>query len=117
MPTKDDCRAHRLQAQWAEVDHNADRLAIGVAILARAAAAPETPSEGKVLSPNVLSQAQCRVMMMPFIWSCRNKQKLYMHACVWMVMDVMDRMTRTASLSASHSSPGLPPHHRQRARC
>jgi hypothetical protein len=34
------------------------------------------------------------------------------HAClsICMVMPVMlDRITRTASLSASHSSPGLPP--------
>jgi hypothetical protein len=39
---------------------------------------------------------------------------------VWMVMSVMfDRMTQTASLSASHSSPGLPARQRprQRARC
>ena len=46
-------------------------------------------------------------------------QKLYMHAC--MVIPVMlDRMTRTAWLSASHyASPGLPPRRRlqQRARC
>jgi hypothetical protein len=30
---------------------------------------------------------------------------------------MVDRVTRTASLSASHSSPGLSPHHRQGARC
>ena len=48
MPTKDDCRAHRMQAQWTEVDHNADRLAVGAGLLARAAAAPETPSKGQV---------------------------------------------------------------------
>jgi hypothetical protein len=36
---------------------------------------------------------------------------------VWLMPVMVDRMTRTASLSASHSSPGLPPHHRQRARC
>jgi hypothetical protein len=55
---------------------DADHLAVSVALLARAAAAPETPSEGQVLSPTVLP-----------------------HACVWMmVMAVMlDRMTRTAS--------------------
>jgi hypothetical protein len=35
----------------------------------------------------------------------------------WLMPVVVDRMTRTAWLSASHSSPGLPPHHRQRARC
>ena len=58
MPTKDACRAHRLQAQWAEVENNADRLAIGAALLARAAAAPETPSKGQVLSPTVSPQAQ-----------------------------------------------------------
>ncbi len=48
MPTKNDCRAHRMQAQWTEVDHNADRLAVGAGLLARAAAAPETPSKGQV---------------------------------------------------------------------
>jgi hypothetical protein len=45
-------------------------------------------------------------------------KKLHMHAC--MVMPVMvDRMTRNASQSASHSLPGLPPRQRprQRARC
>ena len=36
---------------------DADRLAVSVALLARAAGAPETPSEGKVLSPTVLPQA------------------------------------------------------------
>ena len=60
---------------------DADRLAVSVALLARAAAAPETPSEGQVLSPTVLP-----------------------HACVWMVVMavILDRVTRTASLSASH---------------
>ena len=47
-PPKDDRHAHRLQAQWAEVDQNADRLAVCAALLARAAAAPETRSKGKV---------------------------------------------------------------------
>jgi hypothetical protein len=56
-----------------------------------------------VLSSTVLPQAQ-------------RVQKLYMHA--YMVMPLMvARMTRTASLSTSHSSRGLPPHHRQGARC
>ena len=104
MPTKDDCRAHRLQAQCAEVDHNADRLAVSVALLARAATAPGTPSERQVLSPTVLLHAQCRV------------QKLYMHACMVMPV-ILDRVTRTASLPASHSLLRLPPHHRQGARC
>ena len=36
---------------------------------------------------------------------------------VWLMSVVVDRITWTAWLSASHSSPGLPPHHRQRARC
>ena len=63
---------------------------------------PETLSEGQVLAPTFPPQAQ-------------RVQKLYVHAC--MVMPLMlDRMTRTASLSLSHSSPGLPPHHRKRAR-
>ena len=59
-----------------------------------------------MLSPTGLPQAKCRV------------QSLYMHVC--MVMPLMvDRIMRTAWLSASHSSPGLPPHRRprQRARC
>ena len=76
-----------------------DRLAVGVALLARAAAVPETLSEGQVLAPTFPPQAQ-------------RVQKLYVHAC--MVMPLMlDRMTRAASLLASHSSPGnlwwLPP--------
>ena len=37
---------------------DAARLAVSVALLARAAAAPETLSEGQVLSPTVPSQAQ-----------------------------------------------------------
>jgi hypothetical protein len=74
------------------------RRHVSVALLARAAGAPETPSEGQVLSPSVCVQ------------------KLYMHACVVMA-EILDRMTRTASLSASHSSPELPAHHRKRARC
>ncbi len=49
---------------------NENRLAVGVALLARAAGAPETPSEGQVLSPTVPPQALCR------------EQKLYMHACM-----------------------------------
>ena len=36
---------------------DADRLAVSVALLARAAGAPETPLEGKVLSATVLPQA------------------------------------------------------------
>ena len=40
---------------------DADRLAVGVALLARAAAAPETLSEGQVLSATGLPQALCRV--------------------------------------------------------
>jgi hypothetical protein len=36
---------------------------------------------------------------------------------VWLMAVMVDRVTRTASLSASHSSPGLPAHHRQGARC
>jgi hypothetical protein len=35
----------------------------------------------------------------------------------WLMPLMLDRMTRTALLLASHSSPGLPPHHRKRARC
>jgi hypothetical protein len=69
-----------------------------VALLARAAAAPKTSSDGQVLSPTVCKQ-NCTCML------------------VWLMPVVVDRMTRTASLSASHSSPGLPPHHRKRARC
>ena len=78
---------------------NANRLAVSVALLARAAGAPETPSEGQVLSPTVLQHAQCRVqnrMVMPVI---------------------LNRRMWTALLSASHCSPGLPLHYRQRARC
>jgi hypothetical protein len=37
---------------------DADRLAVGVALLARAAGAPETTSEGQVLSLTAPSQAQ-----------------------------------------------------------
>jgi hypothetical protein len=37
---------------------------------------------------------------------------------VWMVIPViLNRMTRTALLSASHCSPGLPLHYRKRERC
>jgi hypothetical protein len=102
------CRVQKLYMHACMVDacdvgqDNANRLAVSVALLARAAGAPETPSEGQVLSPTVLPQAQRRV------------KKPY--ACMVMPV-VVDRMTRTASLSASHSSPGLPPHHPQGARC
>jgi hypothetical protein len=107
-----------------------------------------------VLSPTVLQHAQCRVqnrMVMPVIlnrrmWTallsashcspglplhyrqrarcclrllCRTLRVCRNCTCmlVWLMPVVVDRMTRTAWLSASHSSQGLPPHHRQGARC
>ena len=51
---------------------DAGRLAVGVALLARVAAAP--PQKGQVLSPTGLPQAQ-------------RVQKLYMHACM---VDALD---------------------------
>ena len=81
-----------------------DRLAVGVALLARAAAAP--PQKGQVLSPTVSRRLS----------ECRN-----VHACLYDSCPdhLVHRMTPTASLWASHSSPGLPPRQRrpQRVRC
>ena len=64
----------------------------------------ERSSQGLPLLQKLRQRARCCVRL----FGPKLSVKLYMHCCT--VMTVMaDRMTRTASLSASHSSPGLPP--------
>ncbi len=77
---------------------DANRLAVSVALLARAAAAP--PQKGQVLSPTGLLQAE-------------RVQKLYMHACMVEACEVgqgdVDRLAVSVALLArAAAAPEIP---------